>query len=45
MADKTLAEQYRILLLLRIKIAEMEKDAAARELQRMDDKQKEQGQK
>lgn len=41
MTDKTLADQYRELLILRLEVAEAEKSAAARDLQRMDEKRKE----
>lgn len=41
MKDKTLANRYRELLLLRIKVAEAEKEAAEKNLQHIEDKQKE----
>jgi hypothetical protein len=41
MTNKTLAEQYRELLLLRIEVARAEQEAAVKDLKRMDEKRKE----
>lgn len=45
MSDKTLEDHYHELLLLRIEVAEAEKQEAANKLHRMKEKQKERGRK